>query len=924
MTRRLPIKLGVLALGLALLTASPALAQSSLERAAAPTGLMATTDEPASGFQPQGAGALAEYAKMLRAVEMAVSFETRRTGGTHTVGPVELDAGTRIDANVRFDRRGGDTVLESLDLRPVGGEMKIGGKRVNSVTFNNRGELTLDISWYPKVTITNIERKRNGDIRLHLKGLPDVTIKKNGEIKFLFFNLGTLDGDFEVPSWPPKLEELVKLADSDSEGPAPDLASLTSRVSWRARAVADADSLRGRLGAVPSGTYTVDVAGEARNVNGRLKALGENNSVNVRVDFDRGRNDLGPVTTEVNEAEGVINGRYRFTMPLDGSSDEQLNFEFDGRAEVEVDGRNVNVHLPGDASIYASSVTASGSVDVDYRYGDGRSTFSVDNGNYSANLRGPLRFEGVALGGVELSPVNLDGSIDVNGRLDLRERLLVHRGNAVGRAHISTGGVTAALRGEDANTRGEFEILEGSSLDFNIDRFTTFTDMDRVGRPGSPYLEGSNASGRVKVDLELGRGRLSTDGMEVELGEGRSRAGFETDVNARLRGSDVDIRRGEGRLEGELGADATVRVRGSRTSTTPAARTGLVSASSLNVRTGPGTDNAIAATLSRGAPVEILDSATVDGKVWHRVRGTDSDGRPVEGHVSGRYITESPRTGTITAELLNVRKGPGTDHEVVGRLPKDTKIQLLASRAVGGKTWHQVRGADRDGRMVEGFVSGTYVNEDPRPVSRTEETPYDLSTTIRAGSSFAVNLDSFQNEGSAMAALADAIARGQGGARAELNLGRTELAWGALRTSLDNAEVAFSGGERATEGQDGPVRMTFRVALRQGSKILINKPGVDTDVEIAGDDSHLSFEALAVIGPDGKPAIKTLTNVDLKLELGETAARVMGNAIDMPGTKTVTLTGGRVEFLSNGVDVFGTLSVTVASNGDTPALRIRW
>ena len=92
----------------------------------------------------------------------------------------------------------------------------------------------------------------------------------------------------------------------------------------------------------------------------------------------------------------------------------------------------------------------------------------------------------------------------------------------------------------------------------------------------------------------------------------------------------------------------------------------------------------------------------------------------------------------------------------------------------------------------------------------------------------------------------------------------------------------------------------------------------------AGDDSHLSFEALAVIGPDGKPAIKTLTNVDLKLELGETAARVMGNAIDMPGTKTVTLTGGRVEFLSNGVDVFGTLSVTVASNGDTPALRIRW
>jgi len=67
----------------------------------------------------------------------------------------------------------------------------------------------------------------------------------------------------------------------------------------------------------------------------------------------------------------------------------------------------------------------------------------------------------------------------------------------------------------------------------------------------------------------------------------------------------------------------------------PAERTGTVTADSLNLRAGPGTDQAVKATLKRGTPVTIKGEPGAD---WLEVEAPGADGQPVRGFVSKRYV----------------------------------------------------------------------------------------------------------------------------------------------------------------------------------------------------------------------------------------------------------------------------------------------
>ncbi len=59
-------------------------------------------------------------------------------------------------------------------------------------------------------------------------------------------------------------------------------------------------------------------------------------------------------------------------------------------------------------------------------------------------------------------------------------------------------------------------------------------------------------------------------------------------------------------------------------------------------------------------------------------------------------------TGITTARSLNFRRGPGTEHEITGSLPVDTKITVLAYQ----NGWYQVRTP----MGYEGWVHGGYVH----------------------------------------------------------------------------------------------------------------------------------------------------------------------------------------------------------------------
>ncbi len=69
------------------------------------------------------------------------------------------------------------------------------------------------------------------------------------------------------------------------------------------------------------------------------------------------------------------------------------------------------------------------------------------------------------------------------------------------------------------------------------------------------------------------------------------------------------------------------------------ARSAVINASSLNVRSGPGTNYSRAARLTRGTAVTVINETTgSDGRVWYQIRFTGSGGTASTGYVLNTYI----------------------------------------------------------------------------------------------------------------------------------------------------------------------------------------------------------------------------------------------------------------------------------------------
>ena len=116
----------------------------------------------------------------------------------------------------------------------------------------------------------------------------------------------------------------------------------------------------------------------------------------------------------------------------------------------------------------------------------------------------------------------------------------------------------------------------------------------------------------------------------------------------------------------------------------------------LRIRSGPGTNYAVAGYLSPKQKVTITEQKTVNGMKW---------GKIAEGWISMDYVildkqestgTATTKTVTITADLLRVRRGPGTENEIVGYLYYGTKVEVLeTATASNGGQW---------GRIANGWI----------------------------------------------------------------------------------------------------------------------------------------------------------------------------------------------------------------------------
>lgn len=135
-----------------------------------------------------------------------------------------------------------------------------------------------------------------------------------------------------------------------------------------------------------------------------------------------------------------------------------------------------------------------------------------------------------------------------------------------------------------------------------------------------------------------------------------------------------------------------------------ATQSGQVTATSLNVRTGPSTGFGRVLTLKKGNAVTISDQKNG----WYKVKYGSKIG-----WTSAKYIkiakTTTPSTatssktsltGTITDSVLNVRTGPSTSYKVITSLKKGTKITILEQK----NGWYKIKTS-----KGYGWLSGNYV-----------------------------------------------------------------------------------------------------------------------------------------------------------------------------------------------------------------------
>lgn len=121
---------------------------------------------------------------------------------------------------------------------------------------------------------------------------------------------------------------------------------------------------------------------------------------------------------------------------------------------------------------------------------------------------------------------------------------------------------------------------------------------------------------------------------------------------------------------------------------------GAVTASSLRIRSGPGTGYKILGYLEKGDRVEILETKDAGGMTW---------GRTAKGWISLDYVAlDQPgqfRIVTVNADCLRIRSAAGTTHKIVGYLYMGDQVKITEETMVNGTVW---------GKTSQGWISLDY------------------------------------------------------------------------------------------------------------------------------------------------------------------------------------------------------------------------
>ena len=145
---------------------------------------------------------------------------------------------------------------------------------------------------------------------------------------------------------------------------------------------------------------------------------------------------------------------------------------------------------------------------------------------------------------------------------------------------------------------------------------------------------------------------------------------------------------------------------------------GIVTATSLNVRSGPATSYTTKFIVNKGDNVTVEDSA--DG--WYKI--TTKDGK--NGWASSKYIQTSQNTTTtkvVSISSLNMRSGPSTSYSIIEVLTKDTQVEVISVE----DGWAKIKYNSKTG-----YVSNQYLSD--KKVEEVTQIKYVNATTLNVRS----------------------------------------------------------------------------------------------------------------------------------------------------------------------------------------------
>ena len=174
----------------------------------------------------------------------------------------------------------------------------------------------------------------------------------------------------------------------------------------------------------------------------------------------------------------------------------------------------------------------------------------------------------------------------------------------------------------------------------------------------------------------------------------------------------------------------------SSTASFAAGQEGVVTASTLNVRSGPSTSYSITTKVYKGETVEVLESSNG----WSKIKtSTGKTGWASEEYLSTSGTsdnTENSTTGkkvTVTASTLNVRSGPSTSYSITTKVYKGETVEVLES----SNGWSKIKtSSGKTGWASEEYLSTSGASDNTENSTTGKKVTVTASTlNVRSGPS---------------------------------------------------------------------------------------------------------------------------------------------------------------------------------------------